>query len=333
LPVILKGREVGLELESREHWRSPDTSEAVHIRSGVAIGAITAEPRAIVDPHCRRLDWITSIKNVSGSLDGEKKKYEKWAREHFERLKDLRPLDPARRDERWWHGPLFTGSAIAATLEDEPSLKSLRGKRILDIGGSFKDSWRFVWFGDAESVEQVEISSASQRLGLARLHIYFEAEPELARRFTCHTAFAEALPFADNSFDLVFSRSTIHHTKRPESLEEIRRVLKVGGVFWILEPREPWLFYWLFRFKRWVTRNDLGTHDPLRTREIRWMSTRFRIEAIHESRFLETFLIGFLGPIRARRLSHWYTPFDEWFTGTRLGKRLAFHVSVVGRKT
>jgi SAM-dependent methyltransferase len=45
-----------------------------------------------------------------------------------------------------------------------------------------------------------------------------------------HVGSAEALPFRDESFDLVWSWGVIHHTVHPGlAVEEIRRVLKPGG--------------------------------------------------------------------------------------------------------
>jgi ubiquinone/menaquinone biosynthesis C-methylase UbiE len=47
---------------------------------------------------------------------------------------------------------------------------------------------------------------------------------------------AEALPFADSSFDLVHSKDSLHHMDAPErALAEYRRVLKPGGSVLIVE--------------------------------------------------------------------------------------------------
>ena len=44
---------------------------------------------------------------------------------------------------------------------------------------------------------------------------------------------AEALPFKDNHFDLVFSRVCLPYTNIPASLREMRRVLKANGRVWL----------------------------------------------------------------------------------------------------
>lgn len=45
------------------------------------------------------------------------------------------------------------------------------------------------------------------------------------------------LPFADNTFDLVYSRFVLEHIKEPQkTYQEVHRVLKPGGYFIILTP-------------------------------------------------------------------------------------------------
>ncbi|TAF08454.1 MAG: class I SAM-dependent methyltransferase [Nostocales cyanobacterium] len=71
-------------------------------------------------------------------------------------------------------------------------------------------------------------------------------------------AFAEDMPFADNSFDVVHTSAALHEM-RPEQLrkiiQEVYRVLKPGGVFTLVDfhpPTNPlfWpglsVFFWLF---------------------------------------------------------------------------------------
>jgi SAM-dependent methyltransferase len=47
---------------------------------------------------------------------------------------------------------------------------------------------------------------------------------------------AESLSFADESFDIVVGRGILHHLDLDQSLAEIRRILKKGGVAIFAEP-------------------------------------------------------------------------------------------------
>ena len=49
---------------------------------------------------------------------------------------------------------------------------------------------------------------------------------------------AEALPFADASFDLVILDNVLEHVQdRGRSLDEIRRVLRPGGILYLVTPK------------------------------------------------------------------------------------------------
>ncbi len=55
----------------------------------------------------------------------------------------------------------------------------------------------------------------------------------------------ETLPFADNSVDLIFSKSVIEHLyyfELPHYMKEIKRVLKPGGVLVLVSP--DWYYCW-----------------------------------------------------------------------------------------
>jgi ubiquinone/menaquinone biosynthesis C-methylase UbiE len=56
---------------------------------------------------------------------------------------------------------------------------------------------------------------------------------------------AENLPYANDSFDFVYSFGVVHHTPSTEkSVSEIHRVLKPGGKCWITVYHKNSLFFW-----------------------------------------------------------------------------------------
>ena len=70
-------------------------------------------------------------------------------------------------------------------------------------------------------------------------------------RSTLRRADAEELPFADASFDVVYSWGVMHHSERPEAIvREIQRVLKPGGTFIGMMNSRRSLVAW----KLWVRR-------------------------------------------------------------------------------
>jgi SAM-dependent methyltransferase len=64
-----------------------------------------------------------------------------------------------------------------------------------------------------------------------------ESALELGRKLTDRVRFAaatgEALPYAAETFDLVFSRVALPYTNIPRALAEIARVLRPGGTVWL----------------------------------------------------------------------------------------------------
>ncbi|MEI6837165.1 MAG: class I SAM-dependent methyltransferase [Alcaligenaceae bacterium] len=76
---------------------------------------------------------------------------------------------------------------------------------------------------------------------------------------------AEALPYTDGIFDLVYSWGVIHHSpSTPQAAREILRVLKPGGNFrvmvyhtWSLVGLMLWLRYGLGRGKPWISMAEI----------------------------------------------------------------------------
>jgi len=97
-----------------------------------------------------------------------------------------------------------------------------RGKAVLDVGcGAGVDLARFARHGAV--CTGVDLSKSA--IDLARAN--FEQQGLAAN---LRVANGEALPFPDNSFDVVFAHGVVQYTAEPQRLvDEVRRVLKPGG--------------------------------------------------------------------------------------------------------
>jgi len=113
-------------------------------------------------------------------------------------------------------------------FEREPEIAAFaeferwRGERVLEVGvGMGAD---FVRFGKA-GAKTVGVDLSTRSLALARRNAELNLVlPALAN------ADAELLPFADGTFDLVYSWGVLHHTPETErAVHEVNRVLKPGA--------------------------------------------------------------------------------------------------------
>lgn len=101
-------------------------------------------------------------------------------------------------------------------------LLHLTGKeRVLEVGASFGwSSWRFAQRG-------CEVAALDVTNYLMTADLYFEEDGSYFERLMADMG---VLPFRDESFDIIFSHSVIHHCKDLGKLfAEFRRVLKPGG--------------------------------------------------------------------------------------------------------
>lgn len=318
--------------ELAPHYRVPGGSAHVRLEGGHVMDASGVREAGRLTPGYRQIEWFWADQgDLARRVSSEREVFDDWAEAERARIvEEVVPLAEASRNRSWWDYPLYDEPGIENTIANVPDLRDLAGSRILDIGGSLKDSWRFVWHGDAALVDHVEVSGVTQQLGLERLRGLFSEKPQLLDRFTFHVVPAERLPFADDSFDLVFSRSTIHHTSRPAVFEEIHRVLRPGGVFWMLEPRFPLLVYAMMRLGRAIRRVDRGTDDPLRSWELREMARMLPIEAIFGTKILGPYVDFILG--KRSRGGRRGASVDRALSSTAFGRWLAHFVSVVARK-
>jgi ubiquinone/menaquinone biosynthesis C-methylase UbiE len=131
----------------------------------------------------------------------------------------------------------------------------LRGKDVLDVGcGSGIATQMFAEAGaNVTAVDLTEWAVQTTRRRLAA----FELEGEV------HQEDAERLPFADESFDLVFSWGVIHHSSDMDrALHELVRVTRSGGQVVLMVYHRRSLFFLVYRaFQRFLPlARRLGLH-------------------------------------------------------------------------
>lgn len=95
-----------------------------------------------------------------------------------------------------------------------------------------------------------------------------EAAKRLGDKVSLNIGDAKSLPYAEDSFDLVICNASFHHYPEPEIvLDEVKRVLKKGGVFLLGDPTAP---FWYLKFLNWsLQKGDSGDFKIYGKREIR----------------------------------------------------------------
>jgi ubiquinone/menaquinone biosynthesis C-methylase UbiE len=145
-------------------------------------------------------------------------------------LRFIMSKEPARYDKlaadydrRWRRYVTRTLNFLRASIDFDPS------EAILDIGCGTGEFERLI-LTECPEQRMVGIDISEKMLRLARKKC--SAYPTV----TFLRANAAALPFPDQSFDLVVSASAFHYFDQPKvSLEEMRRVLVPGGSVVILD--------------------------------------------------------------------------------------------------
>lgn len=195
-----------------------------------------------------------------------------------------------------------------------------RGKRVLEIGvGLGTDFVRFARAGAA--VTGIDLTEAAAALVRQRLEL--EGLDGDVR-----AADAEALPFDDGSFDLVYSWGVLHHTPDTErALAELRRVLAPGGEARIM----------LYSRRSWFALGVWGKTALLHGRP--WRSFTDVLAAHVESPGTKAYTTGELNELFRSfsdvRYRRFVTPYDRRVAGplTRLaGNRLGWFVGISAQR-
>jgi SAM-dependent methyltransferase len=115
------------------------------------------------------------------------------------------------------------------------------GRAVLEIGsGVGFDAYDFV----QNNARYVGIDIAPENIDRAQAHL-----ESVGLTGDFRVAAAERLPFADGSFDIVYSNGVLHHLPDPrEGIDEAYRVLRPGGNFWLIVYNKSSVFYWLTLF-------------------------------------------------------------------------------------
>ncbi len=131
----------------------------------------------------------------------------------------------------------YLTSAVHASGRDLQQLRARlaghAGAQVLDLGcGAGHAS-----FTAAEVVAQVTAYDLSAQM----LEVVAEAAREKGlNNINTQQGYAEALPFADASFEVVISRYSAHHWHDVgQALREVKRVLKPGGTLIIMDVMSP----------------------------------------------------------------------------------------------
>jgi ubiquinone/menaquinone biosynthesis C-methylase UbiE len=147
---------------------------------------------------------------------------------------------------QWW-APVLA-PAVDRLLDRAGPWMSEDAKRVLDIGtGTGQLAFGALTRWPAVSVTGVDASTGMRDMALGL------AGPALGRdadRFEAEVAFADSMPFADESFDVALSSFVFQLVpNRARALREARRVLRPGGVLafvsWLQDARafEPDLIF------------------------------------------------------------------------------------------
>ncbi len=165
-----------------------------------------------------------------------------------------------------WHRWVDAVHDSAAQWDAYSHLGDLKGKRVLQLGGSGTHAIKFALAGAAESW------LITPMLGEARIARGLAESAGVGNGFRCVVAMAEELPIRQETFDGAFAGGCLHHMQTELALAEAARVLQKGGRFSAVEPwRSP-----LYAIgTRILGKREDAYCTPLTTKRVSPMSREF----------------------------------------------------------
>ncbi len=144
-------------------------------------------------------------------------------------------------------------------------LGNLKGKRLLELGcGAGEASVFFALCGADVTATDISGGMLDVVRRVAQLH---------GTEVSTEKALADEIPFADESFDVVYTANLLHHVDIPATLDEARRVLKPGGVFVSWDPLDHNPLINIYR--RIATKVRTDDEHPLTMADLRHFRERF----------------------------------------------------------
>ncbi len=206
-----------------------------------------------------------------------------------------------RRDFYAW------GALQAADDYAYAQLGDVRGKRILDLGcGDGQQAIRLAFEG--AYVIAIDISFGMVNVTQQRIK-----QTGLAEQAHSAQMSAEYLAFVNQSFDLIFGHSVLHHTDLSITRAELVRLLRPGGRAIFLEPLDHNPILNLFRMLTPWRRTP--TERPLREYDLEYLADSFSSLERHEFYLIALLAFVFI-PLRSRALfqaaMQALIPIDEW---------------------
>ncbi|HKE33198.1 MAG TPA: class I SAM-dependent methyltransferase [Candidatus Angelobacter sp.] len=221
-------------------------------------------------------------------------------------------------------------------------LGPLSGKKIVDIGaGLGESSVYFALHGATVTCTDLSAGMVSTAQRLAEFH---------GVRIEGVVSPAEHLQLPSNSFDVAYVANTIHHVSdKPALLQEIRRVLKPGGIFVSMDPLTYNPVIGVYR--RMATEVRTQDESPLSFRDL-GLVKRYFVDVHHRefwilslALFLKYYAIDRIHPNQDRYWKRiyketesslvWWKPLrwlDSGLTRIPLVRRLGWNMVMWGRK-